>query len=132
MNREDRCRSTAFTLVEVVVGLVLMGTVLTAAIRGLANHREQIRLSDQRWLAAELTDDLLVRWSGSRGGVPVNASGRWPPTQTGAGVWTWQTGVIDSGQTCGVATRVVRVEVRRWDRRRLLSVDLLLPGGAIP
>ena len=132
MTGNVRRRREAFTLVEVVVGLVLMGTVLTAAVRGLADHRRQIRLADQRWLAAELTDDLLVQLSNSRSGIPGAGSGAWPSAVTGAGVWTWQTREMDRGETCGVATRVVRLEVRRADRRRLLSVDLLLPAERVP
>lgn len=51
------------TLVEVVVGLAIAGTLLSAVIITSTHHAKQMRLADQKRSAAELADRFLSRWS---------------------------------------------------------------------
>ena len=54
---------TGLTLVEVVAGLALMGTLLVAVILGASSHLRQLRTVERKKAAIESLDKLLASWS---------------------------------------------------------------------
>lgn len=58
--------SRGLTLIEVVVGLALLGTVLSTAIVAGSSHLGQLRAAEQKRTGAIVLDQFLSQWSLSR------------------------------------------------------------------
>ena len=69
---------SALTLVEVVVGLLLLATLLVGTMLAFSRHARQIRLGQIRLEAVRAADALLAEWLSQGGQIPVNAEGRVP------------------------------------------------------
>lgn len=54
---------SGLTLIEVVVGAAIAGTLLVSAILGASSHRRQLRLAQQKMEAVESIDRLLSAWA---------------------------------------------------------------------
>lgn len=54
---------TGTTLIEVVAGLALMGTLLTVVMIGSTQHARQAKAADRKRLAVQKLDRLLGEWS---------------------------------------------------------------------
>lgn len=59
----ERGSRTGLTLIEVVAGLALMGTLLVAVLLGASSHLRQLRTARQKTSAIESLDRLLPFWS---------------------------------------------------------------------
>lgn len=113
---------------EIVVGLVLMGTLLSASILALSKHRRQLVLAEQRVAACAVADDLLFQLSGQSGGFPLNASG----PVAGHPNWRWQTSVVGLTNPFEIPMRVIRFEIvesNGSEKKRLVSVDVVKPAA---
>ncbi len=51
------------TLIEVIAGVVLAGTLLVAIINASSMHLRQLKLIDRKVVAAAAIDDFLNQWS---------------------------------------------------------------------
>jgi type II secretory pathway pseudopilin PulG len=51
------------TLIEVIAGVVLAGTLLVAIINASSMHKRQLKLIDRKVVAAAAIDDFLNQWS---------------------------------------------------------------------
>ncbi len=118
----------AFTLVEVIVGLVLMASLVTSSLVALAGHRRSIWQSQQRLRAIAVAESLLTTWYETRGHVPVRDQA-WV-----TGGLMWRTFPVANRPVCGLAMQIVRLEI--WaieptagtSQRPLVSVELLHDG----
>ncbi len=121
--RSSRCKS-AFTLMEVVVGLVLMASVLVASLLAFSAHRKQLRNADAKIAAISIADELLYRLSESRDGIPLSATG---PIANQPN-WFWRTRPTGNIVATGVPVRVIRFEIVESNGqtiRVLTSVDVV-------
>lgn len=126
----ERCphRTAAFTLIEIVAAMVLMATVMSAALLAFASHQRSSRRAIHRRRAVIVADQLLDRLFATRNGLPTAGSGILPPSITGTDKpWRWQTGVIRRGNVLSIPTQTVRLELRDDQSALLISVEMLLP-----
>ena len=105
--RSRRQRTSGFTLIEVVVGTVLLATLVVSVLVAIGSHQRKIRHVRQKSLAIELADQMMSRWHQSTEGVPLSGRGSLSPD----GSLAWQTRVIKSRQLCGVPVYVVRLDL---------------------
>lgn len=122
-----RCKS-GFTLIEVVVGLVIMAGVLASSLLAFASHQRARRLTDAKLVAVDVADDMLTAFSGSRGGIPP--AGRGPVI--GRSGWWWQTAPIGVAAPAGVPVTVTRFQIIEIEAsgktNSLVQVDVVGAG----
>ena len=126
--RQGNCRlpvirRDGLTLLEVIVGLVLMGSILVASLLGFSKHRRQLQLAEKRIQATFVADGLVQELSAQRGGIPVPAQGA-VPGQSG---WIWKTSAVGTTVMASIPMQVIRLELidTRDPVTPLISVDLV-------
>ena len=123
-------RRTAFTLVEVVAGLVLMAGLLVATVRATTIHKRQLRLAADRVAAADVADDLL---ESSRGRLVVGRRSRVP----GHPNWTAVTSQVGQQRLLGQPLVTIRLAIVRdagpggEQPVTLVAVDVLQPAEEV-
>lgn len=123
----------AFTLVEVVASLLLLGTLLVGLLAAHRQHTQQIRAAELRWEAIAAADQLLQSWQTDRAWGSLKPAGRFK----GHGKFVWQWTVRTSPELRNVPAAVGRLDVLVADNSQegpLVSVELLTnnvvsPGG---
>jgi hypothetical protein len=120
------------TLVEVLAGLVVLGTVLTMILMIRGRYTRQFSLAERRLEAIQAADELIGSWLDAGGeAVPVGATG-----VAGANL-VWRTSLLVDEAAARLSAQVVRVEFLdsreiRAQRgpvpRPLAVIDLLVPG----
>lgn len=122
-----RLRGSAFTLLEVIVGLTLMATILVGSLLSFAAHQKQRRLADAKLTAVAVADDILNRMHAAPNGIPQNDRGM----IVGKPNWFWQTSVVGSVSAAQVPMRVVRFQIIEQPNgqplRALVTIDLVQP-----
>ena len=96
-----------FTLIEVVVGLVIMASVLVASLLAHHGHQQQWRSANAKRTAVTISDELLQRWSVQRGGIPMTGSGPIP----GKPNWYWENQLVGIATPVGIEVRIVRCRI---------------------
>ena len=120
-------RRRAFTLLEIIVALALMGSVLVASLLAFSRHRKQLSMAEKRLEATRVADRLVHELSAQQGGLPIGSRG----TVAGKGDWVWQTSLIGSTSLATVEMQVVRFEIVELGAAPtpLVTVDLVKPAG---
>ena len=127
-NRNCRRKRSAFSLIEVVAGLVIMAGVLVASLLGFSAHRRQLRHADNRIAAVSIADELLTTLSGQVDGFPTNSRGR----IAGKSDWYWTTQLVATTAPMEVPMNVIRlsvVTVESSGKHRLLTSVDVVEGG---
>ncbi len=126
-------RRRAMTLVEVVLGLVLLATLLVAVLLTRARLVRQTVAAQRRAAAVAAADELLSRWWGDKKNFPVDGEGAVQDRPELA----WRTRVAADETARSLGGRVVALEIS--DRGggdemqgTILKVEVLLPGEARP
>ncbi len=70
-----RCRTSGFTLIEVLAGLALLSTLLVSILAAKNQHMRQARLSNRTVEACVAADVLLNDWWVHPGDMPRYGSG---------------------------------------------------------
>tara|TARA_R110002049_G_scaffold4601_5_gene32723 strand:+ start:1012325 stop:1012750 length:426 start_codon:yes stop_codon:yes gene_type:complete len=116
-----------FTLLEVVVGLILMATVLIGSMLSYSAHQRQLVASDKRIAAVSFADDLLSQLTAGQRRMPTSIRG----VVAAQPNWYWQTAIIGRTAPMNVPMDVVRLsvfEVRPDGTVQVLtSVDVVEP-----
>lgn len=121
MRCSDSDRRRALTLVEVVVGLVLMATVLASSLLAFGAHQRQRRTANQKLVAVGIAEDLLNQLIDTREGIPPTAQGAIP----GRPNWYWRTRVVGSTAPAGVPMQVIRLEVLGSEGKVFATVEVV-------
>lgn len=103
--RSDACH--AFTLIEVLAGMVLLAGVVSATLVALSSHRRASELLGKQRSALLVADALLSEWYQSSSQIPV-------PSQGAVGIasdFVWRTRRVGTQQVCGVWTDTIRLEI---------------------
>ena len=96
------------TLIEILAGLVILGTLLVSVAVARGRFLRQIAEADRRLAAIRAADALLATWmSGPAQNVPVNKQGLLDPARN----LTWQTRAIPDPNASRLGAIVVRLEV---------------------
>ena len=132
--RSCRCNTTVqpqrngLTLIEIVVGLVIMASVLASSLIAFSAHRRQLRHAEQRIEAVAIADELLLLLSGQVDGFPNSGRG----TIAGKPQWFWQTSIVGTTSPMDVPLQVIRlrvIETQQDGQQKLLtSVDVVESG----
>ena len=115
------------TLVEVLAGLVLLGTVLASLVVSRGRLLRQWADADHKLAASHAVDELMATWmSGPPNAVPVPGQG----ALVGAQNCMWRTHFVPNTAARDLQARVVRLEVfdHGSDRRSatLITLDFLV------
>ncbi len=117
-----------FTLIEVVTGLALMGTLLVAILLAHGRHGRQIRSAQHRLAAIDAADRMLADWVRT----PYTTFKRRRGTVPGNEGFTWQIGFRESPDTRSMGLRIMRLEIHDNNAQAkgspLATVDLLVPS----
>ena len=121
-----RTKRLGFTLIEVIVGLVLMGSLVASGLVALSSHQHSILLAKQKQQANIIAERLLTNWYEVQGRVPVRDQG----IAATANEWIWRTQPVGLRSVFGLQTSVIRLEVlgrvgRSVDPQVLVSIELL-------
>jgi type II secretory pathway pseudopilin PulG len=120
------------TLVEVLAGLVVLGTLLAAVTVARGRFLRQWAEADRRLQATRAVDALLSEWlSGSTQAVPVNSRG---PLVGGAVNQIWRTRPMRDPAAAELGAVVVRLEVfdTASSRKPTVTVDFVLQAPRPP
>jgi type II secretory pathway pseudopilin PulG len=121
------------TLIEVLAGLVVLGTLLVAVAVARARFIRQWSEADRRLRATRATDAMLATWfTGDSASIPTNARGLLDDAPTD---FAWRTHAVPNRDAAELGATIVRLDV--FDRRTatsegalqttpIVSVDLLL------
>ncbi len=117
----------AFTLVEVVVGCVLLATLLVSTFLATSRYRNQTARAQRRQQAVYLADKLLASWWNSQKGIPLAENGTVAdPARSNSHILTWQTSVVSSRNVLGVVHPVIRLQVfDQLGRSELVAIEVL-------
>ncbi|MEM8733616.1 MAG: hypothetical protein AAGG44_05325 [Planctomycetota bacterium] len=141
--RKKRLFRGGFTMVELVVGLVLLATLLVSMLMVLSRQRRANQIASARQQAVQAADQLLAGWFNSQAGMPLAGQGQILGTQM---VWRTQVArnVLVFEQPVpvvrmsiflrGTSTLNGRVGADRVNGRdqmdsELLAIELLAPQG---
>lgn len=121
----------AFTLIEVIAGLILMGSLVASGLVALSSHQHAILLAKQKLQANQIAEMLLTNWYEVQGRVPLRDQGI-IGSQSG---WIWRTQPVGLRSVCGLEANVIRLEVlgqvgRNVDPQILVSIELLQSQNA--
>lgn len=128
MNRKAAPIRNAVTLIEIVVGLVLLAMVLTSAVLAQKSHRQSVDGARRVEWVTEAADQILRQLENRRGGFPRRTRGRFD----GLPGYVWTTTPIRREVVAGVAIEVVRWNAFGPDGRLVLNVDLALEDPTAP
>lgn len=126
-------RRSGLTLTEVVAGLVLLTTVLSAVFVARGRFLRQHADADRQLAAARAADAMIGQWlAGPADRVPLRGEGELP----GVKGCQWTTRPISDATAASLGAIVVRLEVTqipdgvtsRRDRN-VLAVEFLLPDA---
>ena len=139
LRKEDRQVRTGITLTEVVVGLALLGSLLTIMLVG-AGRLERQRSAAEAKLEAVAALDRLISGFFSKGFPTLPSEGELP----GRSDWMWKITRVDTAtpEGCSVA-RVAIVDFRHaakspsinaqgeWSREQAIAtIDVLIANSA--
>lgn len=118
-------RARGFTLLEVIVALVLMGSVLAGSLLAYSSHRKQLSMATKRIEATRIADQMVQQLSAQTDGIPVGARG----LVSGKPNWFWQTEAVGFTELATVRLRVVRFQIfeRRPAVTPLVTIEIVAP-----
>jgi Tfp pilus assembly protein PilV len=124
-----RARRRATTLVEVLLGLVLLAALLVSVLTARSRAARQTVLARARQDATRSADRLLARWWADPATLPRSATGVTPDAHH----FTWRTRVLDNPTARDLGASVVRLEVtdpglQAESPQILVAVEILLPA----
>ena len=116
----------AFTLLEVIVGLMLMGSLVASGLVALSSHQHSIVLAKQKQHANRVAETLLVNWYEVQGRVPIRDQG----IIVANGEWLWRTQPVGARSVCGLQVNIIRFEIlgragKNLDPQVFVSIELL-------
>ena len=120
----------AFTLIEVLLGVVLLSTLMVSGLLGFRVHQKQLQFNQHRIEATAAAERLLAAWSIQPTGVPMGATGVMDVQRQ----WWWQTRLIGTREIFGLPILIVRLEVLEnlpTPGVVLVSVDFVKPAPNI-
>lgn len=123
--RARRRQALGLTLIEVIAGLALLGTLLVAILLAKGRYARQWTLANRRVEAATAADALLSRWWTDIESFPRDDSGRLD------GHLRWRTSRQEVKAIEDLNVGAVRLEIldtRRQDQKTaLVSIEVVLP-----
>jgi type II secretory pathway pseudopilin PulG len=126
----NRSSHAAFTLVEVIASLMLLGTLLVGILVAHRRHDHQIRTSKLRLEAIEAADRLLCECRAKGSWGPLASSGRFADRSDL--VWRWS--LLTISELTQVGACIGRLEVFSTNQTAelpLAQIELVTSDGGI-
>jgi prepilin-type N-terminal cleavage/methylation domain-containing protein len=129
--------SRGLTLIEVMAGLAILGTLLASLVVARGRYVHQWALATRKEEAVQAADRLLAAWWINPDKLPRNAAGDVPD-----GKLRWRTHVVESVAAEDLKVQIVRLELfetgnnagqavaYRTEQRPLAQVDLVMSPPA--
>jgi len=123
-----RIFGSGLTLIEVVAGLALLGTLLTTIVLAKAKYIRQGASANRRMRAVLAADSLLTSWWQDLASFPRASTGQINGDQP----LIWQTRLMDHETVPGLVADVVRLEIIEGNKgekenQTLVTVDVMIP-----
>lgn len=129
-----RCWQAA-TLIEVLAGLAILGSVTVALLLARGNLLEQHALAMRKLEAVQIADQVLAGWHAQDNAVPIDEQGE---IESHPG-WTWRTQMIDSPYPINddaLPTGTLKIELFNTNsttpQAAVITVELLTPAPGGP
>ncbi len=120
-------RRAAMTLIEVLVGMALLGSLVAAISLAKARSTRQLAQSRRQLAAVAATDQLLTQWWRTTGGGLAVGDGQLP----GDDGFSWRIVSVDKPALENLPVRPVRLEVidqkNKDNTTPMFMLELLLP-----
>jgi type II secretory pathway pseudopilin PulG len=97
----------AMTLIEVVGGLALLGTLLVAVLLAKAKFTRQVATADRKLQAVAAADELLTAWRQDANALPRDGAG----PVAGDRQFSWRTRTVANPEIAALGAQTVRLEV---------------------
>ncbi|MDA8744722.1 prepilin-type N-terminal cleavage/methylation domain-containing protein [Rubripirellula amarantea] len=118
-------RRQGFTLIEVVVGLVLMASVLVSSLLAYSSHQRQRAFANAKREAVIIADQILQQLSVRRAGMSAGDQGLIADKPN----WFWRTSLVGTTSPAGVPMRVIQFQIAKQNPdgtvTALTSVELV-------
>lgn len=128
MRRSSCWRRRAFSLVEVIASVFLVGTLLAATLVAHRRAAAQTRLAQRRLAAVEALEELLIAREGPHAEEFQLARGKAP----GKNPYHWRSTLRAEPSLEALGASVLRIELYDPEFKAgeaLADVELLAPGG---
>jgi type II secretory pathway pseudopilin PulG len=112
------------TLIEVIAGLALLGTLLSLLLLARARHIHRAAESAQRLAAVTAADELLSTWWARPEAFPRSGGGDVPNHPA----LRWRTLPVPNPGLAALDAAAVRLEITDARNELLTSVELALPA----
>ena len=122
------------TLIEVAVGMLLLGTLMASSLLAISGHARQISLAQDQLRATNELNRLLAEWSTASLPLPPAVEGPCPT----ASDLVWRATIRSDSAAVNLGAVVVRIEVLKQDmlsddpqeqmKQVLASVEVLAEG----
>lgn len=123
-SRCERLWAPGLTLVEVLAGTALLGTLLVAILLARGEFAQQNRRARQTLEACRVLDVLMERWRVDAEGMPPAAAA----PLAGRPGWSWRTRTESRSDAAILGAEVVIVEIFTSDSRDpVVAVEILTP-----
>ena len=111
------------TLIEIVAGLVILGTILASLAVARGRFARQWAAADQKLAAVKALDAQVAEWMNVPGAaVPLNRQGALE-----APTYVWRTRVLrEEPKLSAIVVRVEALDRKHVDRAAAASVELLV------
>jgi type II secretory pathway pseudopilin PulG len=115
MRHQLHSNIVGMTLLEVMAGLAILGTLFTAMLFAQHDHRAQFEKAQRKIVAVEAADELLTHWWTDPRTLPRDAHGRVDEAvanpDPGMANLTWRTSRITQANADRLDVQVVRLEI---------------------
>lgn len=120
-----------FTLIEVIAGLALLGTLLASITIARARYVRQRAHAQRRLTAVAVADSLLTGWWQDPQTLPRDGSGNVIEGLQDM-QWAWRTRSIDDTVALNAGVQIVRLEIRdgrsKGSVQPVVTVDVAVPA----
>jgi len=114
------------TLLEVVVAMLLLGTLLVTLLVGFSRQVVQIERSSERLRVMEAVETQLAEWHLRFGFAPVNEDGEWTIDNK---TYRWQTRPVEQQIDRRFLLGKITFDVFAADGKMpILSLELIVPS----
>ncbi len=128
------------TLLEVLAGLAILGTLFTAMLFAQRDHRSQFERAQRKMIAVEAADQLLTHWWSQSSLIPQDAAGQVaeevPDLKREHARLSWRTQRIAQPNASRLNVQVIRLEIFTPTAANLSPqtpdafVDFIVPAGS--
>jgi prepilin-type N-terminal cleavage/methylation domain-containing protein len=94
------------TLIEVMAGLAILGTLLASLVVARGRYLHQWTLAGQKQQAVQAADQLLAGWWADPQKFPRQQAGELPKSNL-----QWRTSVLDSKSATDLKVQIIRLEL---------------------